>query len=589
MKKVWRSLTVVFLAFVLLLSAVSCQPSEQTGRKPNQTAEPGNDNNGSYTGSLVLSEVPSPLKDPFGKYDPEINITTIHASSDGAFWFPEGDSLDNNIYTRTYKERLGINYSFLWTCPGSQYGEKMNIMLTSGELPDVMSVDRTTFEKLYHADLIEDLTIPIIEYASEYTRKYLTGDYTALLDAVTKDGKYYGLPNGFTYHDTGNMVWLRKDWLDKLNLKVPTTLEELEVIMEAFVKNDPDGNGEDDTYALAMNWLAMNWGLDVSFFNMFNSYPGIWYKASDGSIEHGMFGKESRENTRNALVKANEFYNLGYINQDFATMDFDMRNEDIFNGKCGVVFGDLWGAYWPLILHKDVDPEADWVPIPTVSANKDEPAKNGATAASISNILVVRKGFEYPEALVKMSNLFHNLNNNPETMEFAEYNTWPSDSNQIFLAYPLLIFNPSFNYEGFLQVSEAEKTGNTDGLCEAYKMFYEQAMDYKENGTPGGWPPYRSYLSEFSCMSVIDTYIKEKRIVFNEYTADPTEFMIENEPTVKKLYDEMAINVIMGNADITAFDDFIKQWDELYGNTATKEVNDWFVANGSVSIQDQFD
>ena len=64
--------------------------------------------------------------------------------------------------------------------------------------------------------------------------------------------------------------------------------------------------------------------------------------------------------------------------------------------------------------------------------------------------------------------------------------------------------------------------------------------------------------------------------------------MIENEPTVKKLYDEMFLNVVMGRADITAYDEFLAQWDSIYGETATKEVNDWFIANGSKSIQDNF-
>lgn len=596
-----RRLTSLMLAVCLLLTVAACATTTTTPA-PNETTAASTTavttaatsvtetTGGAYTGSMVLGEVAEPIKDPNEKYEPAIDVTTIHTSSDGAFWFPEGDSIDNNIYTRTYSERLGINYSFLWTCPGSQATEKMNLMLTSGELPDMMSVGRTIFEQLYKADLLEDLTIPLIEYASTYTRKYLTGDYATLLDAATKDGKYYGMTNGFTYHDQGDMIWLRKDWLDKLSLAVPTTLAELEAVMEAFKTMDPNANGEADTYAIALNSAAMQpweWGLNPSFFNMFNAYPNIWYQASDGTIEHGMFGKESREATRAALLKASEYYGKGYINQDFATMDFDMRNEDIFTGKAGIVYGDLWGAYWPLILHKDSDPEADWIPIPTLSGT-DKPANNGSSASSVANILVVRKGFEHPEALVKMSNLYHDLNNNPETMEFADFNTWPSDSNQIFLAYPLLIYNPSFNYEGFQQISAAEKTGSTEGLCEAYKMFYDQAMEYKETGTGGGWSPYRSYFSEFSCMSVIDTYIKEKRITFNEYTADPTAFMIENEPTVKKLYDEMFLNVVMGRADIAAYDEFLAQWDSFYGDTATKEVNDWFVANGSKSIQDNF-
>ncbi len=63
--------------------------------------------------------------------------------------------------------------------------------------------------------------------------------------------------------------------------------------------------------------------------------------------------------------------------------------------------------------------------------------------------------------------------------------------------------------------------------------------------------------------------------------------MIENGPTVKKMYDEMAVQIITGKADITAFDSFLKSWDEIYGNTATEEVNEWFQNKGGVSVQSQ--
>ena len=560
-------------------SGESSQVQSETGSQAGE-GEP-------YDGPMTLEEVTSPTKDPFGKYDPPITVSVIHTANDGAFWFPEGDSIDENIYTRRYEEQLGIKYEFKWTCPGSQATEKVNTMLATGDLPDFMSVNRTDFEKMYSAGLLADLTVPMIEYASEYTRKYLTGDFAYLLDAATKDGKYYGLTNGFSYQDGGDMIWLRKDWMDKLNLEIPTTLEELEAVMEAFKTQDPDGNGEDDTYAIAMNASTQNayeWTLNNAFFNCFNAYPNIWYENSKGEIEHGLFGEEAREHTRAALEKAAEYYADGYISQDFATMDFDMRNEDIFNGKCGVVFGDVWGAYWPLILHLDIDPEADWIAVPVVDATFGQ-SKVGRDAAQVQNILVATKDCEHPEALVKMTNLYHDLNNNPETMEFEAYNTNASDSNQIFLCYPLPIYNPSFNYEGFLAISEAQESGNTDSLCEAYKLFYDQAMEYENSKDSGGWPPYRSYLKDGSSLSVVDNYVKNKRIVFNEYTAEQTPFMIENEPTVKKMYDEMAIQVITGKADITAFDQFLENWEEIYGNTASEEVNSWFQEKGGASIQ----
>ncbi len=593
-----KQIFALLLAAVMILGFTACggdntsgtdaNPSSKTdGSQPvsSQAGTGGEDE--PYSGPMTLEEVPSPTKDPFGKYDPPITVTTIHTSNDGAFWMPEGDTLEDNVYTRRYSEQLGINYEFKWTCPGSQAAEKLNTMLASGDLPDFLSVDRTTFEKMYAAGLLEDLTVPILEYASEYTRKYLTGDYSYLLDAATKDGKYYGLVNGFGYQDGGDMFWIRKDWMDKLNLKVPETLEDLEAVMEAFKTQDPDGNGADDTYAVAMSASsqgAWQYTLGNAFFNIFQAYPNAWYENSKGEIESGLFGEEARERTRTALEKAAEYYQKGYFPQDFATMDADMMNEDIFNGKCGIFVGDVWGAYWPLILHLDHDPNADWIAVPVVSGPYGE-GKIVRDAAQVQNILVATKGCEHPEALVKMTNLYHDLNNNPETMEFSTFNTDPTDNNQPFLMYPLGIYNPTFNYEGHVAIKEAMKTGNTDGLCEAYKQFYDQAEAYVNEGDSAGFPAYRSYPEEGTSFEVIEKYQNNKLIVFNEYTAEETPFMIENGPTVKKMYDEMAIQVITGKSDITAFDTFMESWDEIYGNTATQEVNDWFQAKGGESIQ----
>ncbi len=576
-----KKFVAILLALSMLLSFAACGKSgEAPAPAETKAAE-------TYDGPMSLEEVPAPLKDPFEKYEPAITVTTIHTANDGAFWFPEGDSISNNIYTRRFSEELGINYEFKWTCPGSQASEKLNAMLVSGDLPDFLSVDKTTFEKMYNAGLLEDITVPLIEYASEYTRQYLTGDFKNLMDYTTRDGRYYGIPNGFGYQDGGDMIWIRKDWMDKLNLKVPQTLEELEVIMDAFVNQDPDGNGLDDTYAIALYASSQNpweYTLNNAFYNMFNSYPGIWYENTKGEIEHGMFGQESRVRTKATLAKAAEYYEKGYISPDFVTMDYDMRNEDMFSGKCGIFFADVWGAYWPLVLHKDIDPEADWIPIPVVSGEFGE-GKIARNATTVQNILVATKGCEHPEALVKMANLYHNLNNNPETMEFSEYNTDPVDNNQIFLAFPLLIYNPIFNYEGYKLISEAQETGKTDELCDAYKMFYDQGMAYLNEGDPAGWCVYRSYLKGDSSLSVIDSYIQNKQIVFNEYTAEDTTFMIENKPTVKKMYDELVIGIITGKSDLSAYDEFMARYDELYGNQATQEVNDWFQAQGGVSIQ----
>ena len=43
---------------------------------------------------------------------------------------------------------------------------------------------------------------------------------------------------------------IRKDWLAKLGLKEPQTVDDLYTIAKAFTEQDPDGNGKKDTYGL---------------------------------------------------------------------------------------------------------------------------------------------------------------------------------------------------------------------------------------------------------------------------------------------------------------------------------------------------
>ena len=544
------------------------------------------------TGAASASQLDpnaEPAQDPLGKYDPPISVTMVHTANDGAFWFPAGDDINSNVYTRRWEETLGIKYSFLWTCPGSQGEEKMNVMIASGDLPDFFAVNRKQFEMLYKAGMLEDLTGAIEQYASKYTKKYLTGQYASLLDVATRDGKTYGLTNGFTYHDTCQMIWIRADWLKKLGLETPKTLADLEVIMDAFVNKDPDGNGANDTYAVAAagaNPTSIVWGLNPSFFNMFHVYPNQWAVEGTDKLQNAMFGPDYRERTRTALLKLQEYYQKGYFHPDFATYDDEMMRQDLFNDKAGIVFMDLWGAYWPLVLHLDMNPNADWVPVPIVSCD-DQPAKTSNNMYFVNNIIVAKKGVEHPEAAVKMANLYHDLNNNPETMEFSVYNTDPVDNNQIFLAYPLLIYNPSFNYEGYLAISEAMKTGDTSGLCAAYKMFYEQAIAFRDNKDKSGFPAYRSYTDD-GCLGVQNYYMKNKLMQMNEYDGDTTDLMLENDSILKKAWDTMFLTVAMGG-DISEYDAFLKLYDEIYAPTVGAEMTAWFQAKGAKSIQAAFE
>ncbi|SFT21787.1 extracellular solute-binding protein [Paenibacillus sp. BC26] len=576
-KNYWVKLASLSLCLSLSLSLAACG---------NNNNEGSSDSNETADISKLLDPNSEP-KDP-GKYSPAIEVTTVHTNNGILQNMPKDITIENNIYTKTWEEKLGIKLKYNWTSPGEQAEEKMNLMIASGDLPDFFYVTPSQFEKLASTGQLEDITKVVQDYASKYTKQYLTGDYLGLLEGVTKNGKIYGLPNGMTYHDQGNMLWIREDNLKKAGLEAPKTVADLDKILEAFKKNDYDGTGG-EKYPIPLADASMdsvNWGIGGAFFNMFHSYPDIWVKNSKGELEHGMFGSETRENTRAALLKLQEYYKKGYIHPDFASLDSAKYNEQIVNAQSFVAFGGLWDAWWPLNLELEKNPNAKWEPVGIPSVD-DKPGKSSVTAATVLGVNVAKKGVKHPEALVTMANLFHDLNNNPETMQFGKYNTDPTTNAGIFQLYSMPIYNPSFNYQAFLDISDAFKTGSTDKLSEAYKLFYDQSKSYADKNDAAGFPSYLSYTDKGS-LAVVDQYIKEKRFAMNEYTAMPTQEMLDNAPIIKKAWDVMFLNVVKG-ADISEYDEFLKQYDSMYASAVNPVVNKWFEAKNKESVQEWFE
>lgn len=76
--------------------------------------------------------------DPFGKYNPEITVETVHQSGDETVKFKNGDTFQNNVYTRAYKNELGINIKYRWVAIGDDEEQKYKLMVTSGDLPDII-------------------------------------------------------------------------------------------------------------------------------------------------------------------------------------------------------------------------------------------------------------------------------------------------------------------------------------------------------------------------------------------------------------------------------------------------------------------
>ena len=168
----------------------------------------------------------------------EIEIWYSPYTSDAAPLPKECDLLDR------IEGDLGINLKAV-ALPTDK-DELSNAILSAAKtnsLPDLFYVNRDTLIKLLSEDKIArvDSMYPLMPVR---TKQMYNGSSRR---SSTFDGLSFGLSHSGSI-DRNEGVLIRKDWLDKLGLSVPTTTEEFLNVMREFTFNDPDGNGKDDTY-----------------------------------------------------------------------------------------------------------------------------------------------------------------------------------------------------------------------------------------------------------------------------------------------------------------------------------------------------
>ncbi len=117
------------------------------------------------------------------KYDPPIEVTTVRSMNPSIVW-DEGESYERNGVYAAYENDLGIKIRNLWSVDSSQYDQKVNIAIASGDIPDLMQVNSVQFQQLLDADMIMDIGEAFEKYATPYTKEYVTRDGGGQLDEV---------------------------------------------------------------------------------------------------------------------------------------------------------------------------------------------------------------------------------------------------------------------------------------------------------------------------------------------------------------------------------------------------------------------
>ena len=243
-------------------------------------------------------------------------------------------SLDEMPAFIELQERMNVDIEFIHPA-STQATESFNLLVASGEFPDMVYFN---WNGIDINEYIEDGFIyEFTDVAKEKAPNYFAAAHTneEVLRQATLAGengeRYWGFK--FLQLDSGLRAGgpiIREDWLEKLNLKAPVTVDDWHNVLCSFRDQDPNGNGLADEIPLIAQKDNVLEGLP-SWASAFGVIQGWCMK--DGKVVYGPI----EEGFREYLATMSKWYSEGLIDPDYASTDGTS-----FASKAT---GDLGGAW----------------------------------------------------------------------------------------------------------------------------------------------------------------------------------------------------------------------------------------------------
>ncbi|MCR8657545.1 extracellular solute-binding protein [Paenibacillus endoradicis] len=566
-------------------------------------------NNNQNPNSAVTSSSPSPSESGEAgestelwnqKFDPPVTITTaiIDDGTSRGNAFKAGESMEDNANLRWMKENMGIDvkFDFIVTKP-EDYETKLRLLLSGGtKLPDAFAAGGDPLQSLLAANKLLSVDEAIEKYAHPEYKKLLE-KYDYALGEVKKDGKIYGIP-AFYMGDEGTVMWIRKDWLDNLNLQPPSTLDEFENVLKQFTENDPDQNGQDDTIGLAVplkegpwTWMGQTDAIVSALTDqMINTYDVrlFWNEGDDGKLSYGAIHPDAKL----YLQKMRDWMSNGYMDKEAGIKDPAKAAELTANGKAGIMFGPFWMGDWPLGDATNNNPEADFQPYPLPIGENGLGGR--AEKPIIQGFTVFNKDFENIEAWFSY---FNKVFAKKLEMEGDPYFD-PRWKDGYYEGYDYVKLDDKIIKSNFEEAGvPADRWPLQDGATLDIRFMMTNILGYFTSIPHSNIEAVKKFLADpnaepVTAMEIDVKQYKERQLnaagvrinqTVNEgknyYTGPMTATMKSKGELLKKLATESYLKIIYGEEPIEYFDEFVKQWMDNGGQKITEEVNEWYANN----------
>lgn len=553
-KKSFLIVLMVTLALGALLAACS---GGGNGGSGGSVPEGNEGNSGS-------ASTPSPTASPPVKEEPkEKPVVSLTFYDRGRVPAEEG-TIEKNRWVEWLSENGPATLQVV-AVPRWESEAKLNTLFASGNAPDlILEYAPAIKQPLYDSKLLLPLDELIEQHSTEY--KALIERFPALKNAgIMSDGKVYQFGRLLEPRPHGSLL-IRQDWLEKLKLGVPRTTEELYEVAKAFAKQDPDGNGANDTYGLALSGSSGT-NIDLIFRNNgFNLIEDKMVYSWDYSVDAAKFKKR--------------LYDEGIVDRDYLTdANGNKAKQDFLNGKLGIYPSNMGGNYHNFAVNeltalRKNAPDAKVIPIPYPASPAG--AFNPSVLNPIQMTAVVNRNAKNPEAVMKVVDFLVARDTNRVLGHGLEGVHYEQDANGCPVSITTDANKNQVGYTtDYSMLSNSEVM--TDGICGYNTMFKTDDPIQAE-----GLEMYKQALKAY----VLNGREMSHYTVVEHKPQLPKELALVSDEMLKEIEDTW-VKAIVGGTGYTveqALNDAQKLWNNGSGQKLQQFMDEWYAANKETAL-----
>lgn len=312
-------------------------------------------------------------------------------------------TLTDNMWTQWINENAPVNVEFMAIHPRDTV-ERFNILFASGDVPDLIA---HPWQNVMNPWADQGLLLPLDDLIDDtvHIRRMFEENPQYLPRARAGDGSIYFLGNS---EETGPnwTLFYRKDWLENLGLEVPETLDEFIDVATAFTFDDPDGNGQDDTYGYGLAFVS-GWFVDA-----WHGVTGNDFYIEGDSLVHDFTRRYE------ATKVKKQMFDAGIVSPDWladtsgssARTDFLTGRQGIFGLGHGNVLGnDIQATFF----ENNPDGVMGVLPTPITQFGR----YSGAVQMPVQTRYAINVDTEYPEETMAYADFIAS----PEAIKMLQY------------------------------------------------------------------------------------------------------------------------------------------------------------------------